>query len=181
MTAPLYLWVDSALHAAFGQPEAQYAQFRLYGLDGALRRRADGMSRLDWLAQHGMVRQALERELLRDQCLILLLWYGSDELRAQRAGARLRMAELLQAEMPSSALPFLFQHVVATWCDRGTRGELREWADRLGTPYKTLAKQRLRGRCLLEQWLDDARDRASWVMTQRGWLLADEAEVMHVF
>ena len=174
MTVPLYRWEDSALRAAFSQPEAQYAQFKLYAESGAQRRHADGMTRLDWLAQHGMVRQALERELLRDQCQILLLWYGNDELQAQRAGARLRMADLLQSEMPSCSLLFLFCHVVPSWCGNVPRGQLQEWHERTGVPYKTLAKQRVRAKCLLNQWLDDARYRANWVMVQRGWLQSDD-------
>lgn len=172
--APLYSFAEAALRAAYGQPQAQYAQFQLYGETGCLRRERDAMSRLDWVAQHGLVRQALERELLRDQCLILLLWYGSDELRAQRAGSRLRMAELLQQEMPSASLRFLFGHVVPSWCEKQPRGELQAWGEDLQVPYKTLAKQRVRAKCLLNQWLDDAVDRASWVMTQRGWLISGD-------
>lgn len=178
MNLPMYRFLDSALYAAFGQPQAQYSQLQLGGSPGVITRQPDGMSRLDWLAQHGLVRQALERELQRDQCLILLLSYGSDELRAQRLGARLRMAELLQAEMPSAQRQFLFSHVVASWCEAQPRGELREWADKLEISYKTLAKQRVRGKCLLNAWLDDARARAGWVIAQRGWLADETVEAI---
>lgn len=168
----LYDSLDTALYSAFGHPEAVYKQMLLH-TDGVQRRRADTMSGLDWAGQHGMVRSALSHALPKHDWQVLLIRYGTDDnFTARRAGARLDIADRLKAALPCVELPFLFEHVTRGWCGvLPPNNTLQAWADKTGVPYKTLARQRLDARKLLDRWLDAARTQARFVLVQRNWVL----------
>lgn len=167
----VYANTACALYAAFGQPQAIYAQAMSFGSgDGAQRKRPDAMTKLEWVAQHGLVRQALERELKLEDKAILLLRYGCADLENQRAFMRMVLSEVIQAELSHVSLQFLFLHVTVSWLGKTPKDDLNAWAEKIEVPYKTLARHRLSAKAMLDRLLDHAIGEASKILQERRWI-----------
>lgn len=112
------------------------------------------------------LRLTLEQSLSRENYLMLLLWCDSGALLAQRAGARLSIAELLHKKiMPHVPIEFLFSYAIPVWLGVPVKNtDLDVWAKTFDFDHKQVTV-RLQGiHQLLDAWLSTARSAANDVI-----------------
>lgn len=84
---------------------------------------------------------ALKTALPRENYLMLLMWCGDDSISAQRAGARMSMADWLLAKiptLPTASQRFLFWYAIPAWLNEPVRHDLESWGKEMDQPQEVV-------------------------------------------
>ncbi len=112
------------------------------------------------------LRLTLEQSLSRENYLMLLLWCDSGALLAQRAGARLSIAEMLHEKiMPHVPIEFLFSYAIPKWLGASVKNsDLDVWVKTFDFDHGQMTVLLQGIHQLLDAWLSTARSAANDVI-----------------
>lgn len=81
---------------------------------------------------------ALKKCLPSENYLMLLMWCADDALHAQRAGARMSMADWLRETIPGASTRFLFWYAIPAWLNEPVRHDLESWGKEMDQPQEVV-------------------------------------------